>query len=92
MVCIGMNVRLTLIDGEREFGTVVEINDDSLAFGTPGNYGLKLEYYSFADIAKVEVRHPSGLTAVLGVTFLVVFALMMATFITLSNSDMGGMS
>lgn len=92
MVCKGMNVRLTLIDGGRKFGTVVEINDDSLAFGIPGNYGLKMEYYSFADIAKVEVAHSSGLSNALLVPFLVIIALFVAAAISLSNTDMSGLS
>ncbi len=88
----GMSVRLTLLDGQRKAGRVVEINEDSLAFGIPGNYGLKLEYYSFADIAKVEVGHSSGLSKVMSGTFIVIIVLFVAAAIALANTDMSGLS
>lgn len=90
MVRKGLGVRLTMVNGETVHGTILEITDEALVFGKPSNYGLDYEYYAFKDIAKIEVPHSTGLTKSLTVTFLVLGALTIAFFASLSHGMAGG--
>ena len=85
-VRVGLNIRLTMVNGETVSGTVVELNEEALAFGKPSNYGLKLDHYSFADIEKIEVSHSTGLTKLITVSVLVLTSLAILFVLGMAHS------
>lgn len=88
----GMWLRVTLRNGERVSGELVEITDDALVFGTPGNYGLKKEYYLFLDIAGIEVSQSTGFSNFVSVFLLVSIGTLVGLALALAATIDGDMS
>ena len=63
----GMLVRIILKNDETVEGTGVQITEDTLVFGKPGNYGLDTKSYAFQDIESMEASRSTKLANVTGV-------------------------
>jgi hypothetical protein len=84
-VAVGDNVTVELRSGEVLTGEVLELADDHLVMGKPGNFGRQETPVPYADIATISVNKltSGGTVAVAGVsvvlTFVILFLLGMST-------------
>ncbi len=69
---LGMRVKLYLKNGEEAEGTVIQITEESLVFGKPGNYGLRSEIFLFQDVESMEVAQSTVLAVITSTVAVVV--------------------
>jgi hypothetical protein len=87
----GMLVRIILKNDETVEGTVVQITEDALVFGKPGNYGLDTKSYTFQDIESMEASRSTKLANVTGIFVVVAIVLLVALGATMAAGMSGGM-